>query len=322
MTQNENRLKGRRVLVTGGCGFIGAHLVSAVLREGAAHVVVLDCIDPPPVRHDLLDDARVRFVRHRLGHDDGAALPAALDGVELVVHLAAQKHRPSLDDPDALLSTNVLGTRHLFDCAAAAGVRKTVFSSSLYAYGRLHAPAMDESECAHPTTLYGASKLFGEQLLQLAVADGRMAGDALRFFFVYGPGQWADLGYKSVIVRSFERLARGESPQINGDGRQALDYIYIDDVVDAVIRTLLAPQSGRVLNVASGTATAVADLVHRMCAIAGGAIAPRSAPADWTHGTERSGATARIRDALAWTPTVGLDEGLRRTWEWMRQHPA
>ncbi|HSQ01438.1 MAG TPA: NAD-dependent epimerase/dehydratase family protein [Candidatus Dormibacteraeota bacterium] len=317
-----SRLTGRSVLVTGGCGFIGAHLVAALLRDGAARVVVLDRIDMPPSRLDLAADGRMRFVRHRLGSDPTRELDATLDGVDLVVHLAAEKHRPSLDDPDELLATNVVGTRRLYDAAARAGVRKVVFSSSLYAYGRLHEPPMDESECPQPTTLYGMSKLFGEQLLRLHTADGRMHGDALRFFFVYGPGQYAGTGYKSVIVRSFEHLARGEAPVINGDGRQALDYVFVDDVVEAVVRCLLAPGGGRLLNVGSGRATRVGDLVERLCATAGVDCRPRSAPPDWTHGTHRVGAIDRIRETLGWTPAVGLDEGLRRTWEWIKHKPA
>lgn len=316
-----SRLTGRHVLVTGGCGFIGAHLVAALRREGAARVVVLDRIDAPAERRGLVDDPRVQIVRHQLGSDPLPALAAALDGIELLVHLAAEKHRPALDDPDGLLASNVVGTRRLFDAAARAGVAKAVFSSSLYAYGRLHAPAMDEGECAQPATLYGMSKLFGEQLLRLHTAEDRMRGDALRFFFVYGPGQYAGMGYKSVIVRSFERLARGEAPVVIGDGRQALDYVYVDDVVEAVLRALVDPGSGRVLNVGSGRATAVGDLVGRMSAIAGGPP-PRSAPPDWTHDTHRVAAIDRIRDALAWQPTVALDDGLQRTWQWIRQQPT
>ena len=314
------RFAGRRVLVTGGCGFIGAHVTAALLRDGAAGVVVLDRIDPPPARRDLMQDPRVRVVRHRLGSDPRAALEAALDGVDLVVHLAAEKHRPSLDDPEEMLTSNIVGTRRLYESAARAGVGKLVFSSSLYAYGRVQGPPMDEAECPRPATLYGMSKLFGEQLLGLHA--GGLAGDVLRFFFVYGPGQWAGSGYKSVIVRSFERLAAGEDAVVNGDGRQALDYVYIDDVVEAVLRSLLAPGGGRLLNVGSGQATAVGDLVARIVAVAGSDRPPARAPADWTHGSHRVGAVDRIRAALDWTPAVGLDEGLRRTWEWIRRQPA
>lgn len=315
------RFAGRRVLVTGGCGFIGAHVVAALLREDAAGVVVLDRIDPPPARRGAMADPRVRVVRHRLGSDPRADLDAALDGVALVVHLAAEKHRPSLDDPEEMLTSNIVGTRRLYESAARAGVAKLVFASSLYAYGRVQGPPMDEAECPRPATLYGMSKLFGEQLLGLHAGAG-LAGDVLRFFFVYGPGQWAGSGYKSVIVRSFERLAAGEEAVVNGDGRQALDYVYIDDVVEAVLRSLLAPGGGRLLNVGSGQATAVGDLVARIVAVAGSDRPPAHAPADWTHGSHRVGAVDRIRAALDWTPAVGLDDGLRRTWEWIRRQPA
>jgi UDP-glucose 4-epimerase len=316
------RLDRRSVLVTGGHGFIGSHLVAALLREGAGRVVVLDRIDAAPSRPSGRDDGRVHVIRHRLGSDPRRALDAALAGVDLVVHLAAEKHRPSLDDPDELLATNVVGTRQLFECAARAGVTKVVFASSLYAYGRLHEPPMDEAECPQPTTLYGMSKLFGEQLLRLYTAGGDMCGDALRCFFVYGPGQFAGTGYKSVIVRSFEHLARQQPPEINGDGLQALDYVFIDDVVEAIVRCLLTPGGGRLLNVGSGRATRVRDLIALMCATAGVDCQPRSAPPDWTHGSHRVGAIERIRAALGWAPAVSLDEGLRRTWAWMQHHPA
>ena len=118
-------VEGRTLLVTGGAGFIGSHLVARLLRDGASRGVMLDSADAVPARGGVGDDARLQTIRHRLGRDSRTELIDALQGVDWLVHLAAEKHRPSLDAPDELLATNVVGTRQLFECAAAARVRSS-----------------------------------------------------------------------------------------------------------------------------------------------------------------------------------------------------
>jgi len=316
-------LRGTTAMVTGGCGFIGSHLVRRLLAEGIGRVVVVDSLrygeagnlGPAP-------SERAVIVRYTLGTDPRAALAAALEGVDFLFHLAAEKHNQSKDDPERVLQANVLGTSQLFELAAAAGVRKTVFASSLYAYGRATPPRMVETEVPMPATIYGISKLCGERLLAHYAQASAMQGDVLRYFFVYGPRQFAGLGYKSVVIGNFERMRRGEAPVVFGDGRQALDYVFVDDVVEATVRAMRAPTSGALLNVASGQATSIAALTEAMREVAGGAPPPVHAAPDGTAGTVRVGDPARIGAALGWTPAVSLHEGLRRTWTWMQERPA
>src|SRR5262245_35337931 len=144
-------LRGARVLVTGGCGFIGSHLCRALCGRGA-HVVSLDSLRYGTVEN--LRDCDIELVRHTLGQEDPAALTRALRGVDYVFHLAAEKHNQSREEPRAVLRTNVEGTHALLCAAAAAGVRKLVFASSLYVYGRLSGPPMRETEPERPRTVY------------------------------------------------------------------------------------------------------------------------------------------------------------------------
>ena len=191
-------------------------------------------------------------MRFTLGSDEPALLERHLEGIDHLFHLAAEKHNQSKHDPDAILRANVLGTHALFAAAARCGVKKTVFASSLYSYGRLAGPPCSETDLPLPTTVYGISKLCGERLLAHATSQPPMRGDSLRFFFVYGPRQFAGMGYRSVIVKNFERMRAGQPPIIFGDGSQRLDYVYVDDVVEATLRCMESPGSGRVLNVGSG----------------------------------------------------------------------
>jgi len=322
-------LRGSTVMVTGGCGFIGSHLVRRLLADGVARVVVVDSLrygDAQNLGPDAAD-ARLSIVRHVLGPRTRDELGGAMAGVDFVFHLAAEKHNQSADDPDAVLAANVVGTSQLFALAAAAGVRKTVFTSSLYAYGRYAGPPMVETEVPLPVTVYGISKLCGERLLahyagERTTGPRAMRGDVLRFFFVYGPRQLAGMGYKSVVVRNFERLAAGEAPVVFGDGTQALDYVFVDDVVDATIRCMAHPGSGALLNVASNRGVTISALTELMCEVAGVRVAPVHAPPDWTAGSHRVGANARIAETLDWRPTTSLRDGLARTWAWVRERQA
>jgi len=304
-------VKGQHVLVTGGAGFIGSHLVDALLARGAGRVTVLDSFRhalPAPARHP----ANVTIARCALGSDPDEALARHLHGVDVVFHLAAEKHNRRASARE-LLSANVDGTHALFEQAGRAGVRKVVFASSVYVYGRLAGPPMVETEVPRPDTLYGITKLAGEGLAAHARKTYGLACVALRYFFAYGPRQ-----RDSVITLNFERLRRGEPPVIVGDGRQALDYVYVDDVVDATIRAMEADADGDVLNVGSGTATAIEELTAVMTRVSGRAVEPLRAPPDWTAGSSRVADVGRARAVLGWQPSTPLIAGLERTWRYVQ----
>jgi UDP-glucose 4-epimerase len=307
-------IAGRHVLVTGGAGFIGSHLVDGLLARGAGRVTVLDSFKYANAGRPQPGDGRVSAVKFTLGTDASAGLADILVDVDLVFHLAAEKHNQSLPDPRQLISANVAGSHELFEAAGRAGVAKLIFASSLYAYGRMSGPPMNESEPANPSTLYGVSKLTGEQLGARARAKYGLACLPLRYFFVYGPRQFPGMGYKSVIVANFERLTRGEPPVVFGDGRQELDYVYVDDVVEATIAAMESPLDGELLNVGSGTGTSINDLTRVMIGVSGKSIIPVSGPADSTHGSSRVCDNRKITELLGWKPRISLREGLERTW--------
>jgi UDP-glucose 4-epimerase len=306
-------------MVTGGCGFIGSHLVRRLLADGVRRVVIVDSLGyGDPANLGAIDREPIELVRFTLGTDPPARLAPHLRGIDCLFHLAAEKHNQSKGNPAALLHANVDGTCALFEFAARSGVRRTVFASSVYAYGRMVGPDLDESEPLLPTTIYGISKLCGERLLAHFARETAMEGSVLRYFFVYGPRQYAGTGYRSVILRNFGRMLAGEAPVVVGDGRQTLDYVFVDDVVEATIRCMECPTASQTLNVGSGVATSINELTAAMLAVTGSARDPAYAEADETAGTRRVASIARIRSALDWRPCVPLEEGLRRTLAWMQ----
>jgi UDP-glucose 4-epimerase len=311
-------ISGRHVLVTGGAGFIGSHLVDALLARGAGRVTIVDSLRFANEHHATLARDRVAVVKHRLGADPFETLAPTLAGVDLCFHLAAEKHNQSLATPEQLLASNVTGTYALFDALARGGCRKLIFTSSLYAYGRVAGAPLVETELSPPWTLYGISKLTGEHLAGHARREHGVRAVSLRYFFVYGPRQFPGTGYKSVIVSNFERLRRGEAPVIFGDGQQALDYVYVDDVVDATIRAMESDVDGEVMNIGSGAATTIDALTTSMLGVAGSAVAPVHAAADWTAGTCRVGNVEKAATLLGWKATTPLADGLRRTYDWVK----
>lgn len=312
-------LAGSVVAVTGGSGFVGSHLVRALAALGVARIVVLDRSAPGrdapspavPVEHHTVS----------LGRASASELRDALADARFLFHLAAEKHAEAHARPDDILRVNVLGTHDLLTAASNASVRKIVFASSLYAYGRTSGPPLVESETPEPRTIYGVSKLAGEHLGATFAARGGPEFVSLRYFFAFGPGQTPLHGRPSLIARTFERLARGEPPALRGDGSQALDYVHVEDVVRATLAAMQSPVGGGTFNVASGVALPVRELVARMQQIAGTTFTPTSEPPDDTRATRRVASIEKIRAALGWEPTVTLDEGLRRTWEQVRARP-
>jgi UDP-glucose 4-epimerase len=301
------------VLVTGAAGFIGSHLTGRLVANGAA----VRGVDDERSGDWSRCAPQVEQTTAALEKLSVERLQELCDGVDVVYHLAAQKLNSPRATPETIAEVNVLATQRLYASATRTGVRKMVFTSSLYAYGGLGPEAMSEADVPRPSTHYGVSKLAGEHLLRVAERDDGLRWTVARLFFVYGPNQYAEGGYKSVIVTNFERLSRGERPIVHGDGEQALDYVYVDDCIDALVAMATPEHDGATYNVASGRGVSVNELTRAMLAVADSEAEPLHDAPDWTHGTRRVGTTDAAARSLGWVATTPLDQGLGLVWEWM-----
>jgi UDP-glucose 4-epimerase len=302
----------RRALVTGAAGFIGCHLVET-LHDGGCDVTGID-------DERSGDWARLQAPCTQVRRDIADLTPVELTELcadaDVVFHLAAEKYNSAKATPQKIIDVNISATRRLFAAAAHAHRPKVVFTSSLYAYGAMGPEPMRETDLPAPTTIYGISKVAGEHLLRVRHDEYRLPWSVARLFFVYGPRQFAEGGYKSVIVSNFERLARGEAPTVFGDGEQALDYVYIDDVVAALVALAAPEHDGKTLNISSGHGTTVNGLTAAMLSVSASRLEPQMCPPDWTAGSRRVGDPTAAATELGWKADTPIEVGLQRYWEW------
>lgn len=303
--------KRRSVTVTGAAGFIGGHLMDSLAADSELHVVGIDSLRSGSWDRFSNDGTQITADLRNLNSKEMEEL---LRGSSVLFHLAAEKHN-SARDPIEVIDVNVSATYRLFEAAAKVGVGRVVFASSLYAYGSMGPEPMSEGDPPSPRTLYGVTKVAGEHLLQMAARQADMKWAIARLFFVYGPKQYARGGYKSVIVSNFERIARGEPPVINGDGEQALDYVFVDDVIKALRDLADVDSPNGVMNFGYGQAWSVNDLTDLMLQVADSRLQPVYAPADWTAGSIRVCDPTAARDRIGWKPSVQMQDGLELTWE-------
>jgi UDP-glucose 4-epimerase len=306
------------VAVTGGAGFIGCHLVARLLKAGAKTVKIIDSFEYGSPQNLEFSGSSVEVHTVRLGAGTREVLIRHLQGVDYLFHLAAEKHNQSLDNPLKVIDANISGTYELLAAARDCSVKKVVFTSSLYAYGRMSGSPFVESEIPKPQTVYGLSKLAGENLCHHFQIKFGLPCMSLRYLFVYGPKQFARQGYKSVIVKNFERILLGQAPIINGDGQQALDYTFVDDVVELTLRAMVLPVDGEVVNICSGRGISVLTLTELMQGITQTKYAPTFASPDATQASSRVGDPSRMHSLLQYRPAISLEVGLRTTFEWMK----
>ncbi len=292
-------------LVTGGAGFIGSHLVEALLGRG--HTVrVLD-------NFSTGDPANLAQVREQVRVFDGditdlTTVQAAVQGVEVVFHQAALASVPrSVADPLATHHACVNGTLHVLLAARDAGVRRVVYAASSSAYGNSERLPKCESDPTLPLSPYAAAKLAGEQYCAAFSEVYGLETVRLRYFNVFGPRQSPDSPYAAVIPRFIEAMTAGRSPVIHGDGQQSRDFTFVADVVQANLLAAEAPGvSGQVYNIACGRRTSLLELVEHLNALLG-TTSSRSTqqrgPA--TCGTARPASTGHARNSAT---------SRRRTW--------
>jgi len=310
-------LTGRRVVVTGGAGFIGVHSVEALLDAGA-EVLVLD-----DLRH-----ASYRPLPRAAALDavDVAEAPAraAIERwkPDAILHLAAQGGvNRSWREPAMDARINVLGTVSVLAAAMAVGCRRVVVASSGGAlYGAARRLPTPEDEPTQPRSPYGTAKLSIEHYLGHFTRAGAVDGLALRYGNVYGPGQ-DGTGEAGVVAISSHRLLGGRAPVIRGEGSQTRDFTFVGDVVAANLLAIGATVTGA-LNIGTGVETAIGDLVRRLCTLAGFAGEPDREPLPEGE-VPRSALDASLAAArLGWKAAVSLDTGLAETLESFRSQAA
>lgn len=312
-------IDGARILVTGGAGLIGSTTIDLLLRHHAPErIVILDNL----VRGTLaniehaLDDPRVTFVQGDIC--DPETVKRAMGGMDAVIHMAALRITACAAEPRAALQTMCDGTFNVVDAAQRAGVRKIVAASSASIYGM--ADTFPTSEEHHPynnQTWYGASKVMLEGLLRSYHSMHGLPYVALRYFNVYGPRMDLHGKYTEVLIRWMDRIAAGQPPLILGDGRQTMDFIYIDDIARSNVLALASDREDDVFNVASGTETSLNDLAAALLKVMGSDLQPEYGPERNVNPVARRLADIRkAQSLLGFKAGVGLEEGLARLVEW------
>ena len=308
-----------RVLVTGGAGFIGSHLVDALVARGD-EVVVLDDLSTGRRENLAAAGASARLIVGSV--DDLDTVRGAVEGCALVYHEAAVASvQRTVEAPTQTQRTNLAGTLNVLEAARGAGVRRVVFAGSAAVYGDTETMPLVESQTPRPMSPYAIEKLASEQYMGVWSALYGLETVTLRYFNVFGPRQDPGSPYSGVISIFVDRLITGRVPTIFGDGKQTRDFVYVEDVVRAnlLAGTADAPTvSGRVFNVARGEATDLNALYTILAEVCGVSAPVGYAPAragDIRHSLANIGA---LRQTLGYTPQVPVAEGLARLVAWER----
>jgi len=301
-----------RILVTGGAGFIGSHIVEHF--QGRAEVRVLDNLRSG-FRHNL-DGLACEFIAGSIL--DRAAVRAAVAGVDCVFHLAAMISVPeSMEKPVECNELNTVGTLVILEEAARARVKKVVLSSSAAIYGDNPVTPKLETMVPEPKSPYAITKLDGEYYCRMFAAEGRVQTACLRYFNVFGPRQDPKSQYAAAVPIFLHRALRHEPILIHGDGEQTRDFIYVKDIAAANAWFGVESDATGVYNVAYGRRITINDLAGTICRLTGSRSEVRHTP-ERAGDVKHSLAAVEKLQATGFRPRGSLDEGLAATVAWFR----
>jgi UDP-glucose 4-epimerase len=305
--------------VTGGAGFVGSNIVRRLLKEGA-RVVVLDDFYTGAMDNLPADDPHIEIVRGTV--TDYELVRDVVKDAAIVFHEAARNIIVSTRNPREDYEVNIGGTLNVLLAARETGVPRTVYASSASVYGNPRYLPINEDDATNMLSPYAVSKFAGENYCKAFYESYGLSVAAVRYSNVYGLAQRPDNPYCGVIAKFFESAMSNEAPRIHGDGEQTRDFTYIDDVVEA---TLLAGMSskaeGQVYNVGTGRETTINQLARMIIRITGATVEPTYIDRrDIDNIRRRVVNIEKIRRELRWVPSVIIEEGLRRTYQWLKEN--
>jgi UDP-glucose 4-epimerase len=302
-----------RILITGGCGFIGSNLVAYLARYGRPKVRIFDNESLGTREH--IAEFDFQFVHGDVC--DAEALGAALKGVDAVVHLAADTRViDSIENPEQNFYSNVVGTFNLLKCMRQGGVKHLINASTGGAILGAAVPPVNEEMVPNPLSPYGASKLAAEGYCSAFAGAYGFSAISLRFSNVYGPRSYHK---GSVVAHFFKQILSGQDLVVYGDGTQIRDYVFVEDLCAGIKQALESEKSG-VYQLGTGRPTSIKELIQLIKKTVGDTHQFRVRYTDFRPGEIRETwcDISKASRELNYEPTIGLGEGLKRTWEWFR----
>lgn len=316
------QLAGARILVAGGASLVGSHLAAALLARDVAEVIVFDPVafDAEDALGTLKQDPRITMVRGDLLklHE----VIRHMEGIDGAVNLAAYMTLGLSRAPIDALDLNIRGQGHFLEAAAVRDVSKVVFASSnaVYGYG-IGGPVGEDTPHNNagipaPAAAYGASKIIGEQLCRMYYRDHGLDYVVCRFSTVYGENQHYRAANALYIIETWDRIQRGERPQLFGDGSESKDFVYAGDVARAICLALEADATDVALNTSGGEGISTKDLVEMIIRISGKNVEPEYIADDGRvrlpTGAGLHFVNEKAREVLGWAPEMALEDGIRR----------
>lgn len=316
------KLKGQKVLVIGGAGFIGAFVVREILKEGAAEVIIYDNFARGKLANidDVLADERCTVYPYGGDVREIDILDTAMEGVDYVFYLAAMWLLHCKDYPRTAFDVNIAGTFNVLEACVKHKVKKLIYSSSASVYGDAVEVPMTEDHPFNNRNFYGATKIAGEAMCTAFNDRYGLEIIGLRYMNVYGPGQDQHAVYSGVVPIMLNKIDANEAPTINGDGSQAYDFIYVEDVARANVAAATSDQPFGMYNVGTQVQTSIKELCELILELKSSDLqvtykpyAPDDARALVQN---RIGSAVKAREEIGFQYKYSLREGLQKLIEW------
>jgi UDP-glucose 4-epimerase len=319
-------LKGKRILVIGGAGFIGSHTVDLLVKEDVKEIIIYDNFTRG--KHGNLEsalkDPRVKIYEHGGDILHGDILDKAMKGIDGVFHFAALWLLHCHEYPRSAFEVNIAGTYSVLEAIINNGVKRLVYSSSASVYGDALEEPMTEEHPFNNENFYGATKIAGEHMcrsLYHRYKDTSQAFDyvGLRYMNVYGARQDYKGAYIAVIMKMLDRIDQGLPPLVYGDGTQSYDFIYVSECGNANICAMKSITTDSFYNVGSGTKTSVKELAEMLIKLSGSDLEVQYEPAGTTFVKNRVGSTEKAKREIGFETSVTLEDGLKKVIQWRNE---